>query len=98
MQVKFFVVPLAGAPDAEAELNAFLRSHRVVRLEKHFVGGETGGYWAVAVEFLDPISGRAPRSGEGRLDYKTILSLDQTYPRLKLDDPSSDPGDPVFYS
>jgi len=74
MQVKFFVVPLSGSADAESELNKFLRSHRVVAVEKHFVAQESGAYWAVAVEFLDQISDRRARHGEARIDYKTILN------------------------
>lgn len=74
MQVKFFVVPLADRAEAEAELNAFLRGHRVVRMEKHFVGQETGAYWALAVEFLERGGGEASHTIEGRIDYKTVLS------------------------
>ena len=57
MQVKIFSVPAFGSAGVEEELNKFLRSHRILQVERHFCA-ENGGYWAVFVEYVlgDPIA------------------------------------------
>ena len=34
MQVKFFQIPSGGCEAIEAEMNAFLRSHRILKVER----------------------------------------------------------------
>ena len=36
----------------EEDLNRFLRSHRILQIERHFCN-DSGGYWAVFVEYID---------------------------------------------
>ena len=36
MQIKLFTMPVFGGEQVEEELNKFLRSHRVLQLERHF--------------------------------------------------------------
>jgi hypothetical protein len=44
MQLKLFILPVKNLDAAEAEMNAFLRSHRVLTVEKEFVAdGEDEG-------------------------------------------------------
>ena len=43
MQVKIVTIPLLDVSAAEAELNRFLRSHRVLQIDKNFTP-ENGGY------------------------------------------------------
>ena len=37
MQLKLFILPVKNLAAAEGELNAFLRSHRVLTVRKEFV-------------------------------------------------------------
>ena len=37
MQLKLFILPVKSLDAAEAEMNAFLRSHRVLVVKKEFV-------------------------------------------------------------
>ena len=37
MQYKFFVVPVDASEQVEEDLNKFLRSHRVLKTEQHFI-------------------------------------------------------------
>jgi hypothetical protein len=37
MQLKLFILPVKNSDAAEAEMNAFLRSHRVLTVKKEFV-------------------------------------------------------------
>lgn len=45
MQLKLFVVPAGDLSAAEAELNAFLRAHRVLTVRKGFVANGESSYW-----------------------------------------------------
>jgi hypothetical protein len=38
VQLKLFILPVKNLEAAEAEMNAFLRSHRVLAVKKEFVG------------------------------------------------------------
>ncbi len=42
MQRKLFILPVENVEAAEVEMNAFLRSHRVLAVKKEFVAD--GGY------------------------------------------------------
>jgi hypothetical protein len=53
MQVKFFQIPSVGCEAVEAEMNTFLRSHRILKVERELVQRETSPCWAVCVEYLD---------------------------------------------
>ena len=53
MQVKFFQIPSGGCEAVEAEMNTFLRSHRILKVERELVQRETSPCWAVCVEYLD---------------------------------------------
>ena len=57
MQVKFFQIPSGGCEAIEAEMNAFLRSHRILKVERELVQRETSPCWAVCVEYLEGVAG-----------------------------------------
>lgn len=61
-------MPVFGSEQLEEELNKFLRSHRILQLERHYVS-EQGGYWAMLVEYADgdPVAEAPP---QGRRDRK----------------------------
>lgn len=69
MQIKLFTMPVFGGEQVEEELNKFLRSHRILQLERHFVS-EQGGYWAMLVEYTggDPVAEAPPASRRDRKD------------------------------
>ena len=68
--VTFFVSPFSES-SATAELNDFLKSHRVVNVEKTFIDGQRGTGWAFLVEYTDSPDPAAPAS---RVDYRDILN------------------------
>ena len=83
MQYQFFVIPAKDDSIATEELNKFLRSHRILSVQREFVSQSDNSYWAVAVEFLEQATGY--NSGKSRIDYKEILSADDfhLYTRLR---------------
>ncbi len=52
MQIKTFKIPLGDTSGMEEELNKFLRTHRVLKLERSFCL-DGSGYLAVCVEYLE---------------------------------------------
>lgn len=79
MNVRFFSVSARCPAVEEATLNAFLASHRVLRVETRFVEDGEASYWAFAVECLESSTAgsRGPRAGgeKGeRVDYRAVLS------------------------
>jgi len=81
MQLKLFVIPIKNLGDAEAEMNAFLRGHRVLAVKKEFVPDGENSFWTFCVEYLD---GTAPTAGGGspgprppKVDYKELLKPEE---------------------
>ncbi len=51
MQYKKFILSVTDDGVQEAELNKFLRSHRVLKVESNFVPSDA--YWAMLVSYMD---------------------------------------------
>lgn len=75
MQVKLFTIPINDASgNAEAELNKFLRSHKVLELVQHFCAYNSGAAWHFCVKYLDsPYNNQLKASKSKKTDYKNIL-------------------------
>ena len=68
-QINTFFIPLADGGEAQGELNAFLRGHRVLQIEKAFAGNG----WAFCVEWLEGASVSSKLPYQKRIDYREIL-------------------------
>ncbi len=79
MQLKTFVLPIKNLFAAEAEMNAFLRSHRMLAVKKEFVSDGENSFWTFCVEYLE--SSPAPQSpgqpGRPKVDYKELLKPEE---------------------
>ena len=87
MQIKTFIISPLNVNCSESDLNLFLRSHRILRVEHHFVDKDSS--WAVLVEYQDeqpdavsPVAKRRNRkdvtegmSEELRLRYETLRHI-----------------------
>lgn len=75
MQMQIFEVP-CGDKAAVEELNLFLRTRRVLTVEKAFMPAGGHGFWSFCVEYLP---GPAPAGGmmQERTDYKKVLGPDE---------------------
>lgn len=86
MQIKIFTIPASCSYVQEEEINKFLRSHRVMTVDRHFAA-ENGGYWALLVTYQENGSPEAPFpvSRNNKKDYREILNDDQfaLFARLK---------------
>jgi superfamily II DNA helicase RecQ len=80
MQLKMFVVPIKNVSEAEAEMNGFLRGHRVLAVKKEFVADGENSFWTFCVEYLDGVAVAAAAVGGRRppkVDYKEVLTPEE---------------------
>jgi superfamily II DNA helicase RecQ len=73
MQFKFFSIQAPGGEHVAEELNIFLRSKKVLSVERHLANTERGVFWHVCVEYLDEGYPGGPRE---KVDYKKVLDDD----------------------
>ena len=76
LQYKFFRIPILSVELWEEEINRFLRSVRVVHVQREFVDRGENSFWALAIEYMSTDGGTAigGDSRRRRIDYKTVLS------------------------
>ena len=81
------MLPIQGDQQTEEELNRFLRSHRILQVERHFCS-ENGGYWALMVEYVDgdPTAEAPPTQRRERKDFSEGLTDEekQRYENYKV--------------
>ena len=93
MQLKLFLLPVKNLSAAEAEMNAFLRSHRVLAVKKEFVSDGESSFWTFCVEYLESASsgtGVPNLSGKPKVDYKEVLKPEEfeVFSRLRATAPT----------
>ncbi|MDR2573812.1 MAG: HRDC domain-containing protein [Desulfovibrio sp.] len=88
LQYKFFSLPVSCEREYEEELNSFLRSRRIVSIQKELVRQDGGSFWAIAVEYATGEGKDARKSDLGRrkIDYKEELSPENFAIFVKLRD------------
>ncbi len=72
------MLPSHGDRQTEEELNRFLRSHRILQVERRFCE-ENGGYWALLVEYVegDPSAEAPPAMRRERKDFSESLTEEE---------------------
>jgi superfamily II DNA helicase RecQ len=79
MQLKLFIVPVKNLSLPEGEMNAFLRSHRVLAVRKEFVSDGENSFWTFCVEYLEsaPAGIASPGGKLPKVDYKEVLKPEE---------------------
>ena len=79
MQLKLFILPVKNLDAAEAEMNAFLRSHRVLTVKKELVADGENSFWTFCVEYLEstPAALGSGLPGRPKVDYKELLKPEE---------------------
>jgi len=104
MAYYFAIVPARSPELAQAELNAFLRSHRVLTVDRRWVELGENSYWAICVDYLEPGgagAGPQPKNGaRGKIDYRERLSAEDfaIFDRLRQLRKESRAGEPTRFS
>ena len=76
MQCAFFTIPIKDTAEAQDELNIFLRSHRILSVQKEFVTQGDNSFWSLAVEYLNGTANLQAISSrrKAKIDYREVLS------------------------
>jgi len=69
----FFISPF-GEKSVTDELNAFLRSHRIINVEKRLIDGERGTGWVFLIEYGSDNNKSTSNSPAHRIDYREVLN------------------------
>ena len=76
-QIATFFVPISCGEAMQDEMNAFLRGHRVLQIEKAFAGNG----WAFCVEWLEGAAVSSKPPYRSRIDYREVLD-EETFARF----------------
>ncbi len=80
MAFKTFRIPVSHGDAFETELNTFLRTHRVLNVDRQFVSCGEQSFWAFNIDYLDSGGLPAPASQashRAKVDYREILTPDE---------------------
>jgi len=82
MQYTIFTIPYCGDAQKEDELNAFLRSKKIVAVSKELVSFNTDAYWSFCIRWMQGTTAHKPQ----KIDYTTNLTKDEfvKYEQLKV--------------
>ena len=70
--ISFFISPF-GEKSVTDELNDFLRSHRIVNVEKRLIDGERGTGWVFLIEYGTD-AGKSASDSTRRIDYREVFN------------------------
>ncbi len=85
MQIAVFTVPVVDFDEDMNRCNSFLRSVRVLSVQKEFVAQGTHSFWSFVVEYLEHQAPAKPQKKK-QVDYKAVLSEDdfRLFSRLRM--------------
>jgi len=72
----FFVSPFSEKSVTD-ELNVFLRSHRIVNVEKKLIDGERGTGWVFIIEYGSESGNKNASNTSQRIDYREVLNAEE---------------------
>jgi len=74
LQYRCFSIGARGEPEAEEAFNRFLRSVRVLSVEREFVTDGPASFWSFCVAYLDSPKVAGRQGKPPRVDYREVLS------------------------
>lgn len=81
-------IPVVSPETAEAELNSFLQSHRVLSVERRWVDQGSQSFWAICIDYHagSPSATNEFKANKSKVDYREVLSPEQFARFAKLRD------------
>jgi superfamily II DNA helicase RecQ len=73
MQVKMYCIPVMGGEMLTDEMNVFLRSKKILQVEKHFLSTVQSGSWTFCISYLEDTSVGGVDRERIKVDYSKIL-------------------------
>lgn len=81
MPIKIITIPVNDPTAGESEFNQFVKSHRVVAVDRRFVDEGPSSFWTVWIDYFESVANghESPYRGQrGKgIDYKEILSREE---------------------
>lgn len=74
MQIKLFTIPVMGGEALTEDMNAFLRSRKILQVESHFLQDAAGSQWCFCIRYAD--SAILAERDKLKVDYKQVLAAD----------------------
>jgi len=79
MQIKIFTLPVSSVATSEAELNHFLRSHKIFNFDKEFVENKANSFWTIWIQYEEydgqnEIDNLGKQKIKSKIDYKEKLA------------------------
>ncbi len=71
MQVKIFSIPVIGGEALNEDLNAFLRSKKIVQMEQQLLQHGSGAIWSFCIRYTEDYS--PFNKSKEKTDYKEVL-------------------------
>lgn len=71
MQIKFFAVPVVDGEKLAEELNAFLRSKKILQVERMMVNNAQGAYWCFSIQYVEDVA--TGDREKTKIDYMKVL-------------------------
>jgi superfamily II DNA helicase RecQ len=72
MQIKLFTIPIDDNGRFLNEMNAFLRSHKILEIQNQFSSNENGAHWCFCVKYIENAI-YSNLEQKGKVDYRTVL-------------------------
>lgn len=74
MQIRIFSIPAHGNTSQTDEMNAFLRGHKIIDIEKQFVSNGDNSFWSFCIRYIEGSMPSTYNEKREKIDYKNILN------------------------
>jgi len=74
MQIKIFTIPIIGGEKMNEEMNAFLRSKKILQIERAF--SDSGAAWSFCITYLEEGFTKSKGKTKTKVDYKEVLDAE----------------------
>jgi len=76
MQIKLFTIPIAFVNEQNDELNKFLKSHKILEIDKQLVQIPTGAFWCFYIQYVEE-GNKEFYIKENKVDYRETLTEEE---------------------
>jgi superfamily II DNA helicase RecQ len=75
MQVQIFSIPAIENKEELQKMNAFLRGHKIIDIEKQFVNNASESFWSFCIRYINSDNQLSlnPQTQKAKVDYKEVL-------------------------
>lgn len=73
MQIKLFTIPINNVEEYNEEVNKFLRSNKIVEIEKHILQTGASYSWCFYISYIDSVYQKEQNNTRTKIDYMKVL-------------------------